>query len=282
MCSSDLSHAILREHHWQNAEPIFDVKNHRHFLESQTTHRVDQISLRTIVMGIYHQLHYSQLCFYPTDRNGRGAENIHLENRNAFNMFLGFRVWRYLEEDYKDFSKVEIILKHFREVYFYNDGNTELQEEGTKWFVHWLAKVFCEPWRRSEKLPIFVSKVGGVGKSCFFQWLINTIFGSMYAEEVTSQHQLNQRFNARSRFLILRFIDDMMKKVDTKAISTSKYLRIEHKNIDHVDCGALDFSNIAMAANTYRDSGDPGDKGETWLLTVGLGTHQTHQLAMPT
>ena len=44
------------------------------------------------------------------------------------------------------------------------------------------------------------------------------------AEEVTSTNQLDQHFTARLCFLILRFIDDMVQWVDTKAISTSKYL----------------------------------------------------------
>jgi len=265
--------ALTREHHWENNEPFFNMSAQRGFLEHCAIFKTadKQTSLRDIVTDLYAEIAWAQLCFYPTNFKGEGIANIYTNGRNAFNMFLGFRVWKKMVDktEYTDFSKVETILKHIKEVFFWNDDQPELQEEGSKWFVKYLGCMFCRPWARTDKMPILISKVGGVGKSAFFLWFIDQILGSLYGEEITSQHQMDPRFNAREQFLILKFFDDIETK-NTKAMCTRKYIKVEHKGIDHVDMGTPDFSNLVKADNSYKPSKDSGNLRRDVVLDCNI------------
>ena len=105
------------------------------------------------------------------------------------------------------------------------------------------------PYTSLEKTPIFVSSVGGVGKSLFILWFISELLGNLYGEEATSKHGLDPKFNARARFVLLALLDDL-KQADIKAVQSAKRLRVEHKGVDAEDCPK--FGDLTMNSNYFE------------------------------
>ena len=198
-----------------------------------------------------------------------------------FNLFMGFRSWRLLQgkSAYKDFVKnVQPILDHIYKVLYYNDGDEELQAKCGDWFVDWLAAKYCRPWMSTEKTPSFISSVGGIGKSALILWLLTYIFGALYFEEVTEEHQLGQKFNARDRFLIFKFLDDLAVKnpVKLKALTTRKTKRIEMKGVDVELIQPPDFTDYLVCSNEFNpvelDKG-PDRRNVQSECYTGLSSH---------
>ena len=204
--------------------------------------------------SILPELCYEHVAFYPTTINGETGGKVDFAQNDAFNLFMGFRSWKLIRNKvgYKNFKNVEIILKHLYEVLYYNDGDKKKQKETGGWFIQWLASKYCRPWEKTDKTPSFVSPIGGLGKSAVILWLMDFIFGTMYVEEVTESTQLGNKFNARDRFVLIVFFDDMREALKLKAMQTRKRKRIEHKGVDVELMMPPDFADSIVCNNQFN------------------------------
>jgi len=84
-------------------------------------------------------------------------------------------------------------------------------------------------------------------------------------------HVVDPRFNARSKFVIHKLIDEMGEKLCLKAMSTRKFLRLEHKGIDAVQFGVQDYSNLTVCCNVFKPVLDPGENRR--YMVCNCGTH---------
>jgi len=73
-------------------------------------------------------------------------------------------------------------------------------------------------------------------------------------------HSIDPKFNAHSKFLIHKLLDEMGEKLCLKGMSTRKYLRPEHKGIDAVQFGVQDYSNLTAYCNVFKPVLDPCGK----------------------
>ena len=263
---------LKRKVSWETKEPFFDGMSQAKFFEScrqkkiaysqQSDHdadsdddgsSVEKHSLYDAIFSIFEDLSYNGLCFYPINMNGESGEVHFMENHRAFNMFMGFRSWKLLRGKtcYKDFRNVEILRQHIYKVLFYEDGDEDQQKKNGDWFIKGLAAKFCRPWERINKVPAFISEEGGVGKSAFLLWIMDNIFGTMYADEITNEHQLDPKFNARARFMLWALYDDIGKKLNLKAMATRKRMRIELKGVD-CEMNVPDFRDMFVCSNTFN------------------------------
>jgi len=203
------------------------------------------------VNDVREDIQYAAACFYPHGMNGEGLEKVQIHGKQGFNLFMGIKIWPKLrgKQGIKNQKNLDTVLRHVYEIMWYNGGDKQKQKECGDWFLKFLAFKLFAPYTALEKTPIFVSAVGGIGKSLFILWFIAELLGNLYGEEVTSKHGLDPKFNARARFVLLALLDDL-KTVDIKSLQAAKRLRVEHKGIDAEDCPK--FGDWVMNSNSFE------------------------------
>jgi len=252
----------------QMDEPYFELRLQRSFLEWCNTLKIGRTKLRTVVEQERANIMYGQLALMPS-----GFGTLEEVSKSEFNFFLGFKSWKnlYGKTDYKDFSRVQQFLDHVKNVWFCNEGDKERQEAGLQRYLSYLADIFCHPDQRTDKIPVLISSVGGAGKTSVLNTVLPGLFGAIHFEECTSMHAVDPRFNARSKFVIHKLIDEIGEKLCLKAMSTRKFLRLEHKGIDVVQFGVQDYYNLTVCCNVFKPVLDPCEKRR--YVVCNCGTH---------
>ena len=250
------SQVLLRECSWEDGSITFKGVSQPKFFDSMRLRKVEygdsRYSLYAAIEDIMPEITYTKACFYPHGMDGNGLDKVNIGNHKAFNLFMGFKIWPTLigKTEIKNQENVDILLHHIHKILMFNEGDQAKQQECGNWFELFLAYKLFQPYDKLEKVPVFTSAEGGVGKSVLILWFIDKLLGNLYGEEVTSEHQLDPKFNARARFLILALFDDMKHKLDLKAQATKRRLKVEHKGVDAEDCP--DFKDMVVNSNVFE------------------------------
>ena len=156
-------------------------------------------------------------------------------NVNDFNLFQGYKQKYIYNKLYKELyiiktKQIKSIFNHIKNILC--NKNIKFYE----YFLSWLAYTLQD----QNKVCVLVGFLSeeGDGKSMFFDWFREHVYGLKYTHEVTDLNAIYGRFNSRREnkvFTVLNEVqENQSKKLNNQlnAVITDKFFSIERKGIE--------------------------------------------------
>lgn len=178
------------------------------------------------------------------------------------NLFTGFKADNILLREDADYSKIEIILNHLKDVYCAG------VQEHYEYLLKWLAKIISDPENRPQVALVFYNEEHGTGRNTFTNFFMNDIIGHQMCASIRKIDRVFNRFNsilAKCMFMVVEEASGELKLFmeDLKNLITEPNFLIEKKNID---VGTYKNYISAMFLTNNRDILDIDDRDRRFAI----------------